>query len=182
MKWIDENAEEFMEFKGWSGKLGVTKLILRQLKIHFLLRVGRILPHSALRMLCFRLMGVNIGENVFIGLNVMIDPLYPEMVTIEDYAEIGDNASIYAHSRGSKPLKKAYPRIVKEVRIGRGVWIGAPNVVILPGVTIGDYSVVAAGAVVTKNVPSYTVVGGVPARVIKQLNPNDVQDLSVGGE
>lgn len=54
------------------------------------------------------------------------------------------------------------------VVIGNGVWIGA-NVTILGGVNIGDGAVVAAGAVVTKDVPAKTLVGGVPAKVIKQL-------------
>ena len=58
----------------------------------------------------------------------------------------------------------------RPVVIGDDVWIGA-NAVVLPGVTIGKHAVVAAGAVVTKDVPDYTLVGGVPARVIKQLKP-----------
>jgi acetyltransferase-like isoleucine patch superfamily enzyme len=53
--------------------------------------------------------------------------------------------------------------------IGKNVWIGS-NATILPGVTIGDGSIVAAGAVVTKDVPPNTVVGGVPARIIKTVN------------
>ena len=53
--------------------------------------------------------------------------------------------------------------------IGDDVWIGA-NAVILPGVTIGSHCVVAAGAVVTKDVPDNCVVGGVPTKVIKSLN------------
>ena len=57
----------------------------------------------------------------------------------------------------------------KPVVIGDDVWIGT-NAVILPGVTIGRHVVVAAGAVVTKDVPDYTVVGGVPAKIIKDLN------------
>ena len=56
----------------------------------------------------------------------------------------------------------------KPVVIGDDVWIGA-NAVILPGVTIGRHVVVAAGAVVTKDVPDYSLVAGVPAKVIKQL-------------
>ena len=51
---------------------------------------------------------------------------------------------------------------------GRNVWVGA-NVSILPGVTIGDNAVVGAGAVVTKDVPENTIVGGVPARVIRHI-------------
>lgn len=57
----------------------------------------------------------------------------------------------------------------KPVVIGDDVWIGA-NAVILPGVTIGRHVVVAAGAVVTKDVPDYCVVGGVPAKILKDLN------------
>lgn len=55
------------------------------------------------------------------------------------------------------------------IRIGKYVWIGA-NATVLPGVTIGDGAVVAAGAVVTKDVPEMAVVGGVPARMLKQIN------------
>ena len=62
------------------------------------------------------------------------------------------------------------------VVIGDDVWIGA-NAVILPGVTIGRHCVVAAGAVVTKDVPDYTVVAGVPAKVIKELKRNDVMTV-----
>jgi len=58
----------------------------------------------------------------------------------------------------------------KPVVIGDDVWIGA-NAVILPGVTIGNHCVIAAGAVVTKDVPDYTLAGGVPAKTIKDLSP-----------
>ena len=60
--------------------------------------------------------------------------------------------------------------ITAPVKIGRGAWI-AINVVILPGVTIGENSIVAAGSVVTKDVPPYTVVGGSPARELKKITP-----------
>ena len=56
------------------------------------------------------------------------------------------------------------------IDIGQKVWIGS-NVTILPGVTVGDWAVIAAGAVVTKDVPAYTVVGGVPAKVIRTIDP-----------
>lgn len=174
MKLINENVKEFMEYKGWSGILGFLELVLRHIRVLLLLHLGRNLPHPALRVMCFRSMGVNIGKDVYIGSNVTMDILYPEMITIEDYVDIGDQTFIYAHSRGTKPLKKIYPRVVKRVHIRRGAWIGAPNVVILPGVTIGECAVVAAGAVVVKDVPSYTVVGGVPARTIKKIDSKTV--------
>lgn len=58
--------------------------------------------------------------------------------------------------------------VATPVTIGNDVWIGG-NVTILPGVNIGDKAVIAAGAVVTKDVPANTVAGGVPAKVIKEL-------------
>ena len=64
--------------------------------------------------------------------------------------------------------------IAKPVKIGNDVWIGG-NVTILPGITIGNNVVVAAGAVVTKDVPDNCVVDGVPARVLKNIE-NDVED------
>lgn len=65
----------------------------------------------------------------------------------------------------------------KAVNVGNDVWIGA-NVVILGGITVGDGAVLAAGAVVTKDVPGYAVVGGVPARVIKnRFSPEEVECL-----
>lgn len=57
----------------------------------------------------------------------------------------------------------------------QNAWIGM-NVTICPGVTIGKYAVVGAGAVVTKDVPDYAVVAGVPAKVIKMLDPNDQKE------
>ncbi|CAH2354251.1 putative acetyltransferase [[Candida] railenensis] len=62
-------------------------------------------------------------------------------------------------------VEMAYP-----ITVGDNVWFGS-NAVILAGVTIGDGAVVAAGAVVNKDVPAYTVVGGVPAKVLKKLTP-----------
>lgn len=71
-------------------------------------------------------------------------------------------------------LKKIYSKVRKPIIIGDNTWVGA-RVTILPGVTIGNYCVVAAGSVVNKDVPDYTVVGGVPAKVIKKLNPADFE-------
>ncbi len=72
-------------------------------------------------------------------------------------------------------LKELYPRRTAPVKIGDNVWVGC-NVTIFPGVTIGDYSVVAAGSVVTKDVPSGVLVGGIPAKVIKKLQISERED------
>ena len=62
-----------------------------------------------------------------------------------------------------------------KVTIKKNAWLGM-NVTICPGVTVGEYAVVAAGAVVTKDVPDYAVVGGVPAKVIKYLDPEEQKE------
>jgi virginiamycin A acetyltransferase len=68
--------------------------------------------------------------------------------------------------------------MIKRVKIGHDVWIGA-NSVIMPGITIGNGAVIAAGAVVTKDVPDYAVVGGVPAKILKyRFDAEIIQVLS----
>jgi len=65
----------------------------------------------------------------------------------------------------------------KPVSIGNDVWIGI-RVTILPGVTIGDHSVIGAGAVVTKDVPEYAIVGGSPARILRMRNERREENKS----
>ena len=71
---------------------------------------------------------------------------------------------------GRSPLAEMYPRRVAGVTIGKGVYLGA-NVTVLPGSQVGDGSLVAAGAVVTRDVPPRMVVAGVPARIVKNILP-----------
>ena len=86
---------------------------------------------------------------------------------------IGPNTLITTVGHPLSPKgRREYHALAKPVRIGNDVWIGG-NVTILPGVTIGNNVVGAAGAVINKDVPDNTLVGGVPARVIKVIE-NDV--------
>ena len=118
----------------------------------------------------YRWSGINIGKRVFIGHDCLFDRAFPEQITIGDDTAIGDRCAITAHGciPTKTPLKEIYPLTVRPVNIGKRVWI-MPNVTIIYGVTIGDEAVVATGAVVTRDVPSHTLVAGVPAKVIKQL-------------
>ena len=84
-----------------------------------------------------------------------------------DTPEIGHNVVFATLNHGLAPAKR-HTTCPAPIVLGKGVWVGS-NSTILQGVTIGDYAIVAAGAVVTKDVPARTVVGGVPARVIKQF-------------
>lgn len=76
----------------------------------------------------------------------------------------------------TKPIIQQGYTKTKPVVIGDDVWIGA-RAIILPGVNIGSHSVVGAGAVVTKDVPDYSVVGGVPAKVIKRRKTNNIAHI-----
>lgn len=99
----------------------------------------------------------------------------------KDYINIGENSTlayqvtILTSSNPNGPfnkLSKVYAKQTKPVSIGRNSWIGA-KATILPGVNIGSFCIVAAGSVVNKDIPDYTVVAGVPAKPIKKLNPED---------
>ena len=117
--------------------------------------------------------GVKIGKGVYIGHEVIFDRVFTDQITIGDYSSIGDRAIITSHANipSDTILKNIYPRSIKKTTIGRGVWI-MPNVTIIPGVTIGDEAVVATGSVVTKDVPPRVLVAGVPAKIVKDLNPS----------
>jgi len=88
-------------------------------------------------------------------------------ITIEDEVLIGPKVSLITESHPLNPEERK-ALLVKPVVIKRNAWIGAAAT-ILPGVTVGENAVVAAGAVVSKDVPANTVVAGVPAKVIKTI-------------
>jgi acetyltransferase-like isoleucine patch superfamily enzyme len=139
---------------------------------------------------------VHIGSNVSIGKNVDIFPLggnYPSKVIIGnnviigdynrfascDCVEIGDDVlfAAYVHITDhshefkdiSKPVVKQGVFSKGSVKIGKGSWLGYRSEV-LSGVTIGEHCVIAAGAIVTKDIPSYSVAAGIPAKVIKRYD------------
>jgi len=109
---------------------------------------------------------IQIGKNVFI--NHACSFLDMGGIIIEDDVLIGPKVNLITENH---PLDPANRRalITRPIVVKRKVWIGGAATV-LPGVTIGENSVVAAGAVVTKDVPDNTIVGGVPAKVVKKLS------------
>ncbi|WP_318350446.1 sugar O-acetyltransferase [Aquipluma nitroreducens] len=113
----------------------------------------------------------NLGIFTRLGKNVFInhDCTFLDMggITIEEDVMIGPKVCLTTESHPINPQDRK-KLLVKPIVIKRNAWIGAGATVLL-GVTVGENSVVAAGAVVTKDVPANTVVGGVPAKVIKTL-------------
>lgn len=111
------------------------------------------------------------GKNIIFGKNVFINSgcCFQDQggIRIGDGALIGHHVVLATINHGLNPEERAASYFAP-IDIGKNVWIGA-NATILQGVTIGDNSVVAAGAVVNKDVPANTIVGGVPARIIKGI-------------
>lgn len=114
----------------------------------------------------------NVGRHIALGKNVFINHACSFLdlggIIIEDDVMIGPSVNI---SSEDHPVEVASRKtlVPAVVIIKKNAWIGA-GATILPGVTVGENSVVAAGAVVRKDVPPNTVVGGVPAKVLKKSN------------
>ncbi|MGB9696407.1 MAG: DapH/DapD/GlmU-related protein [Ignavibacteria bacterium] len=118
---------------------------------------------------------IRIGENCYVGINNVLD--WSNDIIIGDYVHIaGPSTGLWTHTSApmclnSIPLnyKDEKFRPTAPIVIENNVYIGG-NCTIYPGVTIGKYSIVAPNSAVTKNVPSYKMVGGVPASEIKSIN------------
>lgn len=110
--------------------------------------------------------GISIGDNSGLGVNCHVRG----PIEIGSDVMMGPNVRIITSkhntSRTDIPMRQQGHLPKQKVTIGSDVWIGA-NVIIMPGITVGNGSIIGAGAVVTKDIPEYAVVGGVPAKVIK---------------
>lgn len=112
---------------------------------------------------------LTIGSRCFLGDDVSLD--VRGGITLEDDVTVSDRVSVVTHINvgyPDHPLQQYYPTKESRVRIRHGSYIGT-GAIVLPGITVGPLSIVAAGAVVTKDVAQKTVVGGVPARRMKTL-------------
>ncbi len=165
-------SKEVLQYYHLDSPLGRLWYTFRKAIRYVIEKIAHICPSKSVRSTLYRACGLNIGNDVYIGDNVLFDRAFPQMITIKDHAAVGDRCIITAHAHipTETPLKKIYPRTIKPVVIEEGAWI-MPNVTIICGVTIGKEAVVATGAIVTKDVPPHTLVAGVPAQVVKDLKP-----------
>lgn len=110
---------------------------------------------------------ISVGHGVVIGVNVSIGAA--SRVRIGDQVRISRDVMIETAGLDFETLAPPYLHISSPINIERGVWIGA-RALILGGVTVGEYCVIAAGSVVTKTVPPFSLVAGVPATVVRRIN------------
>lgn len=166
---------------------------IKQLIFHYLLNnFVNIIPFYIVRNFFYRVSGVQIGKKSTIHMKTFIEGTYPsgDRIKIGDFTSIGRNS--YLDARGIVEIGNSvsispgvqiitaqhelnssdFKGIRAKVIIGDYTWIGT-NAIILPGIKVGKGAVVAAGAVVTKDVKDFEVVGGNPAKFIKNRN----QDL-----
>jgi len=127
--------------------------------------ICRVVPFIKLKNSMYRMIGVKVGDNVVIAAYTVIDPFFPDLITIEDNVIIGVGSTILAHEYSQKGLRKGKVHIKKRALIGADSLIRC-------GVTIGENAVVSAKSFVNKDVPNQGVVGGVPAKEIKASNFN----------
>lgn len=184
--------KQFLEFiknaevikAGSEAHLKMHELSTRAQKITMRLNYGFHEPEETVRLFselteskvddsfrCFLPFYTECGINIKLGKNVFINSgcCFQDHAGIEigDGTLIGHQVVIATLNHAQDPVSRA-DMFPKPVKIGKNVWIGA-HATILPGVTIGDNAIIAAGAVVTKDVEKNAVAGGVPAKKIKDI-------------
>lgn len=120
---------------------------------------NRFIPSENLKNVLYRLTGMKVGKRCSFGLCAMVDVFYPHLITVGEDCIFGYDSVLLAHEFLQRELRTG------PVVIGNHVTIGTKSAV-LPGVVIGDGAVISAMSLVNKDVPPYTIVGGVPIRVL----------------
>lgn len=141
---------------------------------HFWYRIARTAPTNAMRSYALNRMSfVRVGRDCFIGPGITITPFgdvieEPWLLSIADRARISPNVTFLCSMIPKKTKLAQWYGCREPITVEEDAWIGA-DATILAGVTVGKCALVGAGSVVTKDVPPYTVVGGVPAEHIKDI-------------
>jgi acetyltransferase-like isoleucine patch superfamily enzyme len=164
------NEKEVLEYYNLKGAFGKFSLKCKFVKTWILHLMAYSSPLSSFIIKVQRARGVKIGNFCHLSPYVLIDLVYPQLVTIEDNVTIGSNSMIFAHVNPTAniELKKIYPRKVEPVIIKKGAVV-FPGCTITAGVTIGENSLIGTGSVVGEDIPDNCVALGNPARVVKKI-------------
>jgi len=162
---------------GYSGFFRNSRFLFRRLFNYSLQLISKIIPFSGFRILLHRMRGVSVGKGVHIGPSVTIDDVYPNYLVIEDGVSIAGLNFILTHSKPLLYHEKLSKSYVAPVIIKKNAWI-AIGVIILPGVTIGEGSIIASGSVVTGDIPDNVFAGGTPAKILKEFEIEDGKPIA----
>jgi putative colanic acid biosynthesis acetyltransferase WcaF len=180
--WVDLATFSNLEYDPGGGKLGRIAWYF----VSLVLFESGWFPLVRPKVAVLRIFGARVGRGVVIKPNVRIK--YPWRLTIGDHCWIGQSAWIdnladveigghvcisqgcYLCTGSHNYQRKSFDLVVRRIRLDNGAWIGARSIV-LGGVVVGANALVAAGSVVTKDVPSAAIVGGNPAQIIRQRDP-----------
>lgn len=130
-------------------------------------------PSLRLKVFLYRLTGARIGKHVSIGLAVVFDIFFPQLITIEENVVIGYNSVLLCHDFSVKAARTG------PVIIHRDALIGA-NSTLLAGVTVGEGAEVSAMTLVNKDVPPGVFAGGVPVRILRSATEAESEPASIG--
>jgi len=149
---------------------GVTWLVWNYFWRNWLLgNLVRVAPRGVINVL-HRWRGVRMGRDCYIDPNAILETAYPENISLGDDVRVTAGAIVMTHIKAPHYLrdKGFVPAVLQPVRLDDHSFIGV-NAVVLPGVSVGKAAVVASGAVVSADVPPFTMVAGNPAKVVKRF-------------
>ena len=134
----------------------------------------------SLRPAIWRWCGAKVGKNVSIGWDVFLDVKYAKYLTVEDDVWIANRSIVFCHRRVMDGYSigdryKELQQLPRPVVIKKGACVSIATTV-MPGVTIGEGAVTGTGALITKDVPAWTIVAGVPAKVLKVLEDRKAKE------
>lgn len=180
INWDNELGEEREKAKDLVFKLNATKPSMRSERHQILKELFNSVgdnPWVESPFNCDYGYNITVGDNFYANTNCTI--LDCAKITIGDDVLIGPNVSFYTpnHAVDVNERKAGYERALP-ISIGNNVWIGG-SVTIIPGVTIGNNSIIGAGSVVTKDIPDNVIAAGVPCRVIRSITTEDKVGLKV---
>lgn len=132
-----------------------------------------------LRPMVLRKLGAKVGKDVFIGDYVRVDLNHSDLITIEDGVHVAGDVRLLCHKKdlsnygpdeiyGMQPYKYGEIHLCKNCAIGTGC-------LLMPGVTVGEGAIVGAGAMVTKDIPAWSLALGSPAKVVKMFNKKELE-------
>lgn len=121
---------------------------------------------------------LEIGNNTYIGMNCILNG-YSAKLKIGNNVSLAQNVNLMVDSgpNASSNMQKIYPIVKNEIMIGDHSWIGA-SAIIMPGVTLGQFCVVAAGSFVVNSFPDYSIIGGTPAKLIRTFSTDEIKQMN----